>query len=90
MNKTMIGALIVAMALLPSFASAATTAYLVDEDDFEIYEVSGSLLVVPTLDQDEGSAAITSANFNSGTMKWTVRVDCLDSSTGRCTGDIVH
>ena len=88
-NSILMGALVLAMALLPSFASATATPYLVSEGNFDTYQVPGTLLVVPTLDQDEGNAVITSASFDDQQMKWTVQVSCVSSDTDRCTGDII-
>lgn len=85
----LMGALVLAVALLPSFAAATSTPYDILVDDFEVFEVPGTLLNPPTLSQTEGNAVITSATYDGGTMKWTVRVDCISSSTGHCKGDLV-
>lgn len=87
MNKSLIGALVVAMALLPSFASAASTAYDVDIGDKEVYFVPGTLTVEPSLDEDAGEAEITSAIF-LGT-EWRVEVMCDDESPVNCEGFIL-
>lgn len=88
MNKSLIGALVVAMALLPSFASAYSTPYDVIVGNTDRYFVPGTLLVVPTLTQTEGTASIVSATFDSTAMEWDVRIACASSSTGHCKGTI--
>jgi len=84
MNKTLIGALVVSMALLPSIASAASTPYFVEIDSSKVYVVAGTLLVEPTLQQDAGNAEIVSAVF-LGTQ-WRVEVMCHHDSPVDCEG----
>ena len=86
-NSILMGSLVVAMALLPSFASAATTAYDVVGGDVEVYLVPGSMNVQPSLDEKQGDAEIVSAVF-LGTQ-WRVEVECLESAPTHCLGDIV-
>lgn len=87
MNKSLIGALVVAMALLPSFASATTTAYDVPIGDTKVYFVPGSLGTTPTLQQSVGSASIVSSVFLVN--QWRVEVMCHEDSPDDCEGDIV-
>jgi hypothetical protein len=83
MNKSMIGALVVAMALLPSFASAASFAYDVPALSSEDYDVTGTN---PTLDQDQGIAAITNVQDMGSFLRVTVTCSSLLVA---CLGDIV-
>jgi len=87
MKKSLIGALVVTMALLPSFASATSTAYDVEIDDAKVYFVDGTLNVQPSLDQTAGEAEIVSAVF-LGTQ-WRVEVMCHDDSPVDCEGFIL-
>lgn len=87
MNKSMIGALVLTMALLPSFASATNTAYDVDIGMFEQYFAPGVLSVEPTLSQSAGSAEISEKVF-LGTQ-WLVEVHCFSNSPVDCEGNIV-
>lgn len=89
MNKSLIGALVVAMALLPSFASATSTPYDVAVGDHKVYNVPGTSGTQPTLSQTTGTAQILSATFDSSTMTWDVDVACVASTTLSCTGNIV-
>lgn len=90
-NSILMGGIVLTIALLPSFAAATSTPYLVDEGQREVYpDLSGTLLNPPTLDQDEGTAVIVDADFDDVAMEWTVEIECLSSATVRCTGDIVH
>lgn len=87
MNKSLIGALVVAMALLPSFASATTTAYDVDIGMTESYNAPGVVGTAPTLSQATGTASILNAQFVVD--HWVVLVRCSSQSSADCTGDIV-
>ena len=86
-NSMMMGALVLAIALVPSFASAASTSYAVDIGMTKNYLVPGTLLVQPTLDQDHGEAEIVSAVF-LGTQ-WSVDVRCKSTSAVNCDGFIL-
>lgn len=87
MNKSMIGALVIAMALLPSFASATASPYFERIGEKHNYTVPGVLNVEPVLDQDAGNARMNSKVF-LGTQ-WLVEVECLSTSLVDCSGDIV-
>jgi hypothetical protein len=89
MQKSLVGALVIAMALLPSFASATSTPYNVDLADHKVYNVPGTAGTQPTLSQSTGTAEILSATFNSVTMKWAVDVACVASTSLVCTGNII-
>lgn len=85
MNKSLIGALVVAMALLPSFASAASFPYDVEIGDMEKYTVLGSS---PTLSQTTGDAFIDHTEVVApGVLD--VWVKCRDTSSVDCTGNIL-
>lgn len=85
MNKSLIGAIVVAMALLPSFASATNTAYDVPAGMSLPYVVDGTESVLPTLDEDNGDAEIRDPSFALG--KWSLHVECI--SLVDCDGFIV-
>lgn len=87
MKKSLIGALVVTMALLPSFASATNTAYDVEIGQLENYVVPGTLLVEPTLSQTHGDAMIDDKLFLGAA--WSVDVRCLSTSSVDCDGFIV-
>lgn len=87
MNKSMIGALVIAMALLPSFASATNTAYDVNVGMVKLYQAPGVSSVAPTLAQSQGLAQIASSSFVVD--HWEVFVECRANSPARCLGDIV-
>lgn len=89
MKKSLIGAVVVAMTLLPSFAAATSTPYDVLVGNTDPYVVPGTLLLVPTLSQTEGTASIVSATFDGTAMEWTVRIACASSGTGHCKGNII-
>ena len=85
-NSILMGALVLAMALTPSFASATTTNYAVDIGDTVRYMVDGTLLVEPTLTQSAGQAEISGKLF-LGTQ-WRVDVHCFSNSDADCAGVI--
>lgn len=90
-HSILMGALVLAVALLPSFAAAASTPYNVAEGQRKVYEdLSGTLLNPPTLAQTQGTAAIVDASFDNVAMEWTVEIECFSSSTDFCTGNILH
>lgn len=86
-NSILTGALVLAMALTPSFASATNTAYDVDIGMTTRYFAPGVLAVEPTLSQSAGSAEIAQKVF-LGTQ-WLVDVHCLSTSSVDCLGNIV-
>jgi hypothetical protein len=86
-NSILMGALVLAMALLPSFASATTTAYNVGIGMSELYNAPGVSTVSPTLDQDQGDAFIANSQFVLD--HWEVLVTCRVTSSVDCLGDIV-
>lgn len=86
-NSILTGALVLAMALTPSLASATNTAYAVDIGMRESYLAPGLESVEPTLSQTAGSAEISNKLF-LGTQ-WLVEVHCFDNSAVDCVGNIV-
>lgn len=86
-NSILLGTLVIAMALVPSFAAATNTAYAEVIGGKGSYTVPGTLLVMPTLSQDHGTAQINNPVF-LGTS-WSLEVECLSTSTENCDGFIV-
>ena len=86
-NSILMGALVLAMALTPSFASATNTAYDVDIGMSKLYSAPGVSTVSPTLSQSQGDAAILGSEFVVD--HWEVLVGCNAFSALRCLGNIV-
>lgn len=87
-NSTLMGALVIAIALVPSFASASTfTPYAELIGQKHTYTALGVQSVMPTLSQAHGTAQINNPQF-VGTA-WVLEVECLASSPVNCDGNIV-
>lgn len=86
-NSIFLGSLVIAMALIPSFASATNTAYSVDIGMSKLYNAPGVATVLPTLSQSQGSAQIVAKQFVVD--HWEVLVGCDSDSPANCLGNIV-
>lgn len=88
-NSILMGTLLVAIALAPQ-AAAGSQSYTADALGVPVpFDISGTLLSPPMLQQSTGTAVIVDAVFNPVTERWFGHIECLvGDANGKCTGTV--
>lgn len=89
-NSILMGGLVLATALLPSFAAADSASYNLDVGTFDDFRLDGGPTDVPNpvLSQTEGVAVVLAMVWIPDDEEWVVTILCVASLTGVCEGQV--